>query len=182
MILEQTGTGASYEEAMEDAKLRLAAPEDVELHFEMLQDYKKGFLGIGSKPAMVRVWYEIADPKPAPVKEDRKPAREPKKDAPQPRNNQQPPKKEAAPKKDAPKKEDAQKKDAAPRKDAQKKEDAPKKDAAPKKEPAPKAEDKFTDLPVNEEDAAVKFLRLVVAGMKIEQCEITLQKNETTNE
>ena len=65
MIIEQTGTGASYEEAVEDAKLRLAAPDEAELHFDTVQEAKKGFLGIGNKPAMVRVWYEAPDPKPA---------------------------------------------------------------------------------------------------------------------
>ena len=159
MIIEQTGTGASYEEAVEDAKLRLAAPVEAELHFDTVQEAKKGFLGIGNKPAMVRVWYEAPDPKPAvrPAKPAAKPAPEKpeKKSAPQPqqqkKNNQ--PKKEAAPKAEA-----------------------------VKKEAAPKAEEKFTDLPVNEDDPAVKFLRLVVAGMKIDRCDITLQKNETANE
>ncbi len=164
MIIEQTGTGNSYEEAVEDAKLRLAAPEEAELHFDTVQEFKKGLFGIGAKAAIVRVWYEVPDPKPA------APARtEERKSAPQ----AQQPKKNGQPKKDAPKKD-------APKKDAPKK-DAPKAEA-PRKEAAPKAEDKFTDLPVNEDDAAVKFLRLVVAGMKIDHCEITLQKNETTNE
>ena len=161
MIFEQTGTGASYEEAVEDAKQRLAAPEEAELHFDTVQEAKKGFLGLMSKPAMVRVWYEIADPKPAPVKAEDK----------QPRQSQQPQQKKG----------NQQKKENAPKKDAPRKENAPKADA-PKKEAAPKAEDKFVDLPVNEEDAAVKFLRLVTAGMKIESCNITLQKNETANE
>ena len=34
MIFEKTGSGASYEEAVENAKALLAAPDEAELHFE----------------------------------------------------------------------------------------------------------------------------------------------------
>ena len=160
MIIEKIGTGASTEEAFENAKILLAAPEEAEIKFEILQEAKKRLFGLKTEPAKVKVWYEKEDPKPAPVKREAAPA--PKKDAqPQKKNNTpNQPKKEAPAKKDAPKKSEP----------------------APKKEAAPAAEDVFTDIPVNENDAAVKFFRLIAKGMKIDVCNISLQKNETTNE
>ena len=65
MIHEETGIGATIEEAKEDALLRLSVPEDIIPQFETLQFPKKGFLGLKKEPAKVRVWYETEDPKPA---------------------------------------------------------------------------------------------------------------------
>ncbi len=166
MILEYTGTGASYEAAVEDAKQHLSAPMEAELHFEMVQESKKGFLGIGSKPAMVRVWYEAPDPKPAPVKKENAPK---KQASNAPKENAQ---KNGASQKNG-NKNNGQKKEAPAKKEAQKKEAAP---------AAPKAEENFVDIPVNEEDVAVKFLRTVLKGMKIEQYELSLLKAENGSE
>ena len=79
MIIEKIGTGSSIAEAYENAKILLAAPDDAELHQEIIQDAKKKFFGLISEPAKVKVWYEIADKpvkeaKPAkPVQKEKKP-------------------------------------------------------------------------------------------------------------
>ena len=61
MIIEKIGTGSSIAEAHENAKVLLAAPDDAELHQEIIQDAKKKLFGLISEPAKVKVWYEIAD-------------------------------------------------------------------------------------------------------------------------
>ena len=66
MIIEKIGTGSSISEAYENAKILLAAPEEAELHQEIIQDVKKKLFGLKTEPAKVKVWYEIPD---KPVKE-----------------------------------------------------------------------------------------------------------------
>ena len=192
MIIEQIGYGSSFEEAYEKAKELLAAPDEAELHHEIIQEAKKKLFGLRTEPAKVKVWYEIPDPKPerpakkeAPAKPERgeRPA---KKEAAPVKKEQQ--KKEAPAKKDEPKeapvKKEQPKKEAAPAKKEQPKKEA-KKEAAPKAEPAEKpaeAEPVLVDVPTDENDAAVKFLRLVTKGLGIETCEITVAKAEETNE
>ena len=168
MIHEQTGTGATIEEAKEAALAQLAAPDDIIPMIETLQLPKKGFLGLKKEPAIVRAWYETEDPKPA--------------EAPKKREGGQP-KKDQQPKKEQPKKDQQPRKEQQPKKDQQPKNEQPKKEQQPKKEAAqPKEEEHYVDLPVNEDDAAVKFLRTVLKGMKIEDAAITLQKSENGSE
>ncbi len=212
MIIEQIGYGASFQEAYEKAKELLAAPDEAELHHEIIQEAKRKLFGLKTEPAKVKVWYEIPDPKPE------RPA---KKEAPKPERQERPakkeqPKKEAAPKKEQPvKKEEAPKKEAAPKKEQPKKEAAPKKEQpvkkeepkkdqpkkeaalkkeqpkkeakkeapeAPKAAPAPAEPVVMTELPTDENDVAVKFLRMVTKGLGVENCEISLAKAEGTNE
>ena len=66
MRIEQTGIGSSVEEAYENAKALLAAPEDVEIHMEIIQTAKKKLFGLKTEPAKVTVWYEKEE-KPAPA-------------------------------------------------------------------------------------------------------------------
>lgn len=63
MLFEKIGTGATIQEALENAKALLSAPENVEPSIEVLQQPQKKTLGIFGKelPAKVRVFYEIAD-------------------------------------------------------------------------------------------------------------------------
>lgn len=61
MIIEKIGTGSSIAEAYENAKTLLAAPEDAELHQEIIQDAKKKLFGLKIEPAKVKVWYEIPE-------------------------------------------------------------------------------------------------------------------------
>jgi len=73
-----TATGKTVEEALENAKKELGIDTvDDNFGFEVVEYDKKGFLGIGSKPAKVRV-YEIAEDEPvteAP-KNEKKPRRD----------------------------------------------------------------------------------------------------------
>ena len=62
MIKEAIGTGATVEEALENAKIALAAPEDVEIQQEILELPKKKTLGLfGGSPAKVRAFYEYEE-------------------------------------------------------------------------------------------------------------------------
>ncbi len=62
MIKEAFGTGATIEEAFENAKLSLAAPEDVEIQQEVIDLPKKKTLGLfGGSPAKVRVFFEYEE-------------------------------------------------------------------------------------------------------------------------
>ena len=188
MIIEQIGKGPSIQEATEQAKMLLAAPDEAELHFEILKHPKKKLFGLMTEPAEVKVWYEKEDPRPAPAKKGPKPEKQQAKAENQPR----PEKKEKAPqqqpkpeKKEAPKPEKqqvkAEKQPKPEKKEAPRAEKAEKAEA-PKPEKAEKPEEKLVDVPVNENDAAVKFLRLVTNGLGIEDCGISLQKNETSGE
>ena len=62
MIKEAIGVGATVEEALENAKAALAAPEDVEVQQEILDLPKKKTLGLfGGSPAKVRAFYEYEE-------------------------------------------------------------------------------------------------------------------------
>lgn len=62
MIKEAIGTGATIEEAFENAKLLLAAPEDAEIKQDVLELPKKKTLGLfGGSPAKVRAYYEYEE-------------------------------------------------------------------------------------------------------------------------
>lgn len=163
MKIEKIGTGSSISEAYENAKMLLAAPDDAELHQEIIQDVKKRFLGLKIEPAKVKVWYEIPDKKePAPVKE--KPV-------------QKPVVKKQEPKVQAPKKETVvEKKEPAKKAAAQ----APA-EAAAEKTPAVKTEN-FVNEEIKDSDYAAKYLRLIVEGMGIENYSLTLQRNTDTDE
>lgn len=165
MIIEQIGTGSSIIEAFENGKALLAAPEEVEIHQEVIQDAKKKLFGLISEPAKVKVWYEIADK----------------------------PKKAEAPAKSAPVKEKkAQEVKPSPKAHTEK--PAPVKEKAPAKEenksaPAKSAEIK-TEKPasnkieeaISENDAAAKYLRMIIDGIGIKEYSLTLTKNTDTNE
>lgn len=68
MIKEAIATAATRDEAIQKAKAALNAPLDADVKFEILQDAKKGFLGIGGKDAKVRAYYEAPDEKKPEVK------------------------------------------------------------------------------------------------------------------
>ena len=70
MIKEAIGTGSTREEAIEEAKKALNAPEDIDVKFEVLEEAKSKILGIfGGSPAKVRAYYEIEDDKFAKIKD-----------------------------------------------------------------------------------------------------------------
>ena len=62
MLFEKTGSGATIEEALENAKAQLNAPEEADIHYDVLQQPQKKTLGLfGGRNAEVRVYYEVAD-------------------------------------------------------------------------------------------------------------------------
>ena len=61
LIKEAIGVGATVEEAFENAKAALAAPEDTEIQQEILELPKKKTFGLfGGSPAKVRAFYEAS--------------------------------------------------------------------------------------------------------------------------
>ena len=189
MIIEQIGYGASFQEAYENAKELLAAPDDAELQHEIIQEARKKLFGLRTEPAKVKVWYEIPDPKPerpakkeAPVKTERPAQPRQAKKEPVPvvkkddRKNSQP-----VQKKEEPKPQPVQKKEQpAPKKEQPKREKKPEAAVeAVKEAPAPAV---MIPLPTDENDVAVKFLRLVTNGLGIEDCGITVEKAENGSE
>lgn len=163
MIIEKIGTGSSIAEAYENAKVLLAAPDDAELHQEIIQDAKKKLFGLISEPAKVKVWYEIAD-KPVKAQKPERPVKEKK---------QSESKTAAKPHNEKPVKTDSPK----PVKMAPEKTEAPK--AIPEKEEAPKAAE---IIEITENDGAAKYLKMIIEGMGITDYELTLSKAEGSNE
>lgn len=176
MIIEKIGTGATIEEAFEDAKTLLAAPEDAELHQNILEYPKKRLFS--RVPAKIKVWYEIPDaPAPKEVQSASAPKAEVKKAAPVVKKSAPAAKKPAAPERKA-----------APA--AEKSAPAAKSVPAAKSAPAEK-DDAETDAPatetrvpfeIGENDNTAKLLRLIITGMNIENCEISGEKVEETGE
>lgn len=151
MIKEFIGVGKTIEEATLSAKTGLAAPLTADVKIEIVEMPKKGFLGIGSKPAQVKASYDDGKKeKKAPKKNSSKQKAEAKKQAPQP--NQA---KKEAPKKSAP---------------------AP----APKAEEAVKAEPKKEkDFPETVDlEYAKSYLAQIVKGLNIEDAKITAEYAE----
>jgi len=146
MIKEYIATGKTIEEAIENAKSGLNAPEKfmLEVKTEVLEMPRKKILGLfGGADAKVKAYYDDG------VKEKKAKKQKPKKATPK----KEPVKKEA-PKKEAPKKE-------APKKDAVKK-------TEPKKE-APKAEAEKRDYPQNVDLEFVKaYLGEILKGLNVE--------------
>lgn len=165
MIIEKIGTGSSIAEAYENAKVLLAAPDDAELHQEIIQDAKKKLFGLISEPAKVKVWYEIAD---KPVKEI-KTEKTFKNEKKQPENKAPAKLREEKPAhKDAPKTKPAPVKEEAPV------------TAAPVKEELQKAVREVIEI--TENDGAAKYLRMLIEGMGITEYKLTLSKAADSNE
>ena len=133
-----TATGKTVDEALENAKKGLGIDTIDGFNFEILEYDKKGFLGLGSKPAKVRVYEE----EPAPAKEAKRET--PKQTKPQE-------------KKPEPKREQAQPKHSD-RKPSQKKPEAPVSE--------PKAETPaITGTPVDDNCAALVFVRTTLKNL-----------------
>ena len=82
MIHEATGTGATIEEAQENARKALNAPESADVRTEILAMPTKKVLGLfGGSPAKARAYYETPDA-PAPKEKKPAPAKAEKKEAP----------------------------------------------------------------------------------------------------
>ncbi len=169
MIIEKIGTGATVEEAYDQAKALLNAPETAELNHEVLEYPKKKLFS--KIPARVKVWYEIPD---APVKAEPKvePKAEPVKAAP----------KKAEPAKPAAKPAPAPKKPAAPKAEP-KKEEKPV-EAAPEKveeKPAPVIETRVP-FEITDDDKLANLLKTIIKGMSIDEFELSGEKVAETGE
>lgn len=165
MIIEKIGTGSSIAEAYENAKVLLAAPDDAELHQEIIQDAKKKLFGLISEPAKVKVWYEIAD----------KPVKEIKTEKPFKNEKKQPEVKAPAKSRE----EKPAHKDAPKAKPAPVKEEAPVTPAPAKEEPKKAVREA---IEITENDGAAKYLRMIIEGMGITEYNLTLSKAADSNE
>lgn len=148
MIKEYIATGKTVDDAIQSAKLGLNAPIDAFVKTEVLEMPKKGFLGIGSKPAKVKASYDdgVSEKKPTQ-----------KKQAPKKQNNDRKPVKKEAPKKEAPKKEA--------------KKPAPKKEAIVNEE-----QNKENDFPKSVDlEYAKSYLAEIVKGLNVDNAEITAE-------
>lgn len=170
MLIEKIGEGATIEQAFENAKLALNAPFEAEIKQEIIQQPKKKFFGIKTEPAKVKVWYEIPDPKPAAKPVETKPQHDKSKNQTVKENKpaQKPEKKNEN--KPAPKQE---------KKQEQKSENKPQ---TVEEKAVAVPEIKMIDVEIAENDATANYLKALVKGIGIEKCELTLQKEDGTNE
>ncbi len=152
MIKEFIATGKTIEEAAQLAKLGLAAPLTADIKVETVEMPKKGFLGIGSRPAKVKASYDDGKKeKKAPKKNPAK-KQEAKKDTPKQAPKQAPAAKKAAPKKTA-------EKPAAP---------------APAKKEAKTEPKKENDFPNSVDlEYAKEYLAAIVKGLNIDDAKIS---------
>lgn len=152
MIKEFIATGKTIEEAAQLAKLGLAAPLTADVKVETVEMPKKGFLGIGSRPAKVKASYDDGKKEKKAPKKNPARKQEAKKDA-----SKQTPKQAPAAKKDAPKKPAARPVAPAPVKKEAK--------AEPKKE---KEFPQSVDL-----EYAKNYLAAIVKGLNIDDAKIS---------
>lgn len=109
MIKEVIATGKNYEQALDLGCQQLGLTR-ADVDFEIIDMGSKGFLGLGSKPAKVRVFIEVPDPvvvekkaeKPAAVHTEKKQHTEKKSPAPKAEAKAAAPKAEAKPVEQAP--------------------------------------------------------------------------------
>ena len=170
MIIEKIGTGATVEEAYDQAKTLLNAPETAELNHEVLEYPKKKLFS--KIPAQVKVWYEVPD---APVKAE--PKTEPVKAAPKKAEPAKPVSKPAS--KPAP----APKKPVVPKAEPKKEEAAPV-EAAPEKveeKPAPVVETRVP-FEITDDDKLANLLKTIIKGMSIDVFELSGEKVAETGE
>lgn len=158
MIHEAIGTGATIEEALENAKKELNAPASADVRSEIIAMPTKKILGLfGGSPAKAKAWYETPDaPKKAP-------------EAPKaPAQKQKPA--EKAQKKEAPKAE-------KPKAKAKETAEPVKSEAA---EPAKAAQEKTpVDISTSESlTSAVNYLKAVVKGMGVKEVEVEAFRTE----
>ncbi len=140
MVKEITAVGKDIIEAKDNARIALGAGELDDVQFEIIDGGTKGILGLFSRPAKVRAFIEIPEPK-----EKRERHRHPKKDRPQGENK--PEKKEAQPK---------QKKQPRPEKKAS----APKSEVIPEEEL--KMERRFVEAG---EDMSFDFVKTLISDI-----------------
>lgn len=95
MLIEKLGEGATIEEARENARAALGAPEEADITFEITQAPEKKVLGLfGGKKAIVKASYEAPEQKKKPSKNKKK-ANKPAKDTKESKPAKEPKEKKA---------------------------------------------------------------------------------------
>lgn len=161
MIIEKIGTGSSIAQAYENAKALLAAPEDAELHQEIIQDAKKKLFGLKIEPAKVKVWYEVKD---KPVSAEKAAVYTQTKEK---ILNQ------AAAKKEQQK---------APVKEQKQTKKAPEKQPVPEKKEVAKQPVALTQETIDDNDNTAKYLKMIIDGIGIKDYTLKLEKDADSNE
>ena len=99
MLLETVATGKDVNAAIDEGCAQLGISRE-EAEFEIISLPRKGFLGLKTYPAKVRVYKEIPDPKPAPAKprrenpEGEKTEQKPRRERPEGEKTEQKPRRE----------------------------------------------------------------------------------------
>lgn len=151
MIKEYIGTGKTVEIATQEAKQGLNAPLMADVKIDIIEMPKKGFLGLGAKPAKVKASYDDG------VKEKKEAPKKAQKQAPKKQNQDKKPVKKEAPKK------------AEPKKEAKK--EAPKKEA-----PASVEQKNENDFPASVDlEYAKAYLAEIVKGLNVDNAKITAE-------
>ncbi len=152
MIKEVTATGKDIVEAKENARIALGADPLADVNYEIVDAGSKGIFGIiGTRPAKVRAYIEIADKQERPARNEQRnrPNREQRND--RPRKNDR--------KNDAPK---AEKNDAPKAPKTQKSE-------APRAAVIPETELKFEKMDVKDgEDMSFEFVKAVLRDIGLD--------------
>ena len=144
MIQETIATGRDVNAAIDNGCRELGINREEDLFdFEIIAREKKGFLGLKTYPAKVRVFREVPDPKPVPAEKPKAPAPAPVPKAPAPEKK---PREErpAAPAPAQPRKarepKEQPKREPRPPREKKPREDRPRQESRPRPErPAPEA-------------------------------------------
>ncbi len=144
MIQETIATGRDVNAAIDNGCRELGINREEDLFdFEIIAREKKGFLGLKTYPAKVRVFREVPDPKPVPAEKPKAPAPAPVPKAPAPEKKpreERPAAPAPAQPKEAREPKEQPKREPRPPREKKSREDRPRQESRPRPErPAPEA-------------------------------------------
>lgn len=144
MIQETIATGRDVNAAIDNGCRELGINREEDLFdFEIIAREKKGFLGLKTYPAKVRVFREVPDPKPIPVEKPKAPASAPVPKAPAPEKKpreERPAAPAPAQPREAREPKEQPKREPRPPREKKPREDRPRQESRPRPErPAPEA-------------------------------------------
>ena len=144
MIQETIATGRDVNAAIDNGCRELGINREEDLFdFEIIAREKKGFLGLKTYPAKVRVFREVPDPKPVPVEKPKAPASAPVPKAPAPEKKpreERPAAPAPAQPREAREPKEQPKREPRPPREKKPREDRPRQESRPRPErPAPEA-------------------------------------------
>lgn len=144
MIQETIATGRDVNAAIDNGCRELGINREEDLFdFEIIAREKKGFLGLKTYPAKVRVFREVPDPKPVPAEKPKAPAPAPVPKAPAPEKKpreERPAAPAPAQPKEAREPKEQPKREPRPPREKKPREDRPRQESRPRPErPAPEA-------------------------------------------